>query len=53
MVAVLLFTATFAIAGPGDLVVTTTEREARLCIHEDASLKVFVTDTTGEHSVIP
>ncbi|MBQ2572835.1 MAG: T9SS type A sorting domain-containing protein [Bacteroidales bacterium] len=48
MVAVLLFTATFAIAGPGDLVVTTTEREARLCIHEDASLKVFVTDTTGE-----
>ncbi len=48
MVAVLLFTATFAIAGPEDLVVTTNEREARLCIHENALLKVFVTDTTGE-----
>ena len=48
MVAVLLLTATFAIAGPTDLVVTTTERETRLCVHGDATLKVFVSDTTGE-----
>ena len=48
MVAVLLFTATITIAGPLDLVITTSEREARLCEDDDLTLKVFVSDTTGE-----
>ena len=48
MVAVLLFAATVSIAGPTDLVITTSGREVSLCVGAESTLKVYVRDTTGE-----
>jgi hypothetical protein len=48
MAAILLLTATFSFAGPLDLVITTSDREVSLCVGNDRTLKVFVTDTVGQ-----
>ena len=48
MVAVLLFTATIAVAGSADVLLTVSERTLSLCAGESHSLKVYAVDTTGE-----
>ncbi|MBO7572585.1 MAG: immunoglobulin domain-containing protein [Bacteroidales bacterium] len=48
MFVLLVFTATVSVAGPLDLVITTSGRESNFCTGDDGSIKVFVTDTTGQ-----
>ena len=51
MVAVLLFTAIFAIAGPNDLVISTNGREANLCVGGSYNMQVLVIDTSSVNPI--
>lgn len=46
--AIFMLTATFSFAGPLNLVITTSGRASTFCVGADETIKVYVTDTTGE-----
>ena len=48
MAAIFVLSAIVSFAGPQDLVITTSGRDATFCVGSSENIKVYVTDTTGE-----